>query len=86
MRSQARRDAEAHMLAVKSLGCLICGAPAEVHHLPHPRDDMRTIALCPRHHRTEFGEQAYHYNRKRFNDTHGSDKYLLEKTMKMLDK
>ena len=84
MRSPARTKAVAHMLAVKALGCLICGAPAEAHHLPGPRDDMRTIPLCPRHHRTEYGPGAYHFSRPAFNAAHGSDDELLSLTLEKL--
>lgn len=76
----------AHMMAVKALGCLICGAqPAEAHHLPDPRSDFRTIALCPFHHRTEYGEQAYHFSRRNFNKLHGSDEKLLARTLELLN-
>lgn len=74
-----------HMLRVKALGCLVCGAhPAEAHHLPYPRSDFRTISLCPRHHRAEYGPQAYHYSRRNFNDRHGSDEELLSRTLDLL--
>ena len=87
MASQERQDAVAHMMAVKSLGCLVCGAqPAEAHHLPGQRDDYRTIPLCPPHHRTEYGPQAYHYSRPAFNERHGSDEWLLQQTMALLGK
>ena len=74
-----------HMGRVAALPCLVCGAwPSEVHHLYGPRDDMRTIPLCPQHHRREFGPGAYHYSRRKFNETHGSDDDLLAKTMTRL--
>ncbi len=82
--STARTEALRHMGRVKALGCLICGAPAEAHHLPDPRDDWRTIPLCPFHHRTEYGPQAYHYSRPAFNERHGSDEELLARTLEML--
>jgi hypothetical protein len=84
MASTARQDGLAHMMAVRELGCLICGAPAEAHHLPHPRDDLRTIPLCPFHHRREYGPEAYHYSRRNFNALHGSDEELLERVRLML--
>jgi hypothetical protein len=85
MASADRAAGVAHMLAVKALGCLICGAhPAEAHHLHGKRDDMRTIPLCPFHHRTEYGPQAYHYSRRNFNAAHGSDDELLARTLAML--
>ena len=50
-----------HVEHVASLGCLICGKPAEVHHVMHApgkskRRDHRFIApLCPDHHRGNDG-------------------------------
>lgn len=83
--SPERKAAEARMGKVAQLPCLVCGAwPVEVHHLPHPRDDLRTVALCPPHHRREFGPQAYHYSRKAFNAKHGADEELLARTNKLL--
>jgi len=86
MASAARQDALEHMGRVAALPCLICGAmPVEVHHLHGKRDDLRTIPLCPRHHRTEYGPQAYHYSRRNFNALHGSDDELLARTMALLN-
>ncbi|MDZ7905706.1 MAG: hypothetical protein U5N55_07995 [Cypionkella sp.] len=80
MHSAARADGLAHMARVARLTCLVCGAhPVEVHHLPDPRDDLRTIPLCPRHHRREWGAGSYHYSRRAFNDLHGSDAELLDR-------
>jgi hypothetical protein len=85
MRSEERQRGLEHMARVKVLPCLVCGArPVEVHHLPHPRSDFRTIPLCPKHHRTEYGWQAYHYSRRNFNARHGSDEELLARVMEML--
>lgn len=44
----------AHMARVAALGCLICGGPAEVHHVRtgnQSRDDRRVVPLCAFHHR-----------------------------------
>jgi hypothetical protein len=74
-----------HMGRVKALPCLICRAsPVEVHHLPDPRSDFRVVPLCPFHHRREYGPQAYHYSRRKFNAIHGSDEQLLARTLEML--
>jgi hypothetical protein len=74
-----------HMGRVKMLPCLVCGSqPVEVHHLPDPRSDFRVVALCPFHHRREYGPQAYHYSRRNFNAIHGSDEQLLARTIEML--
>jgi len=83
----AERAAGAHLYMgrVKALPCLICGAsPVEVHHLPDPRSDFRVVALCPFHHRKEYGPQAYHYSRRNFNAIHGSDEQLLARTIEIL--
>ncbi len=54
---------------VSSMGCLLCGADAELH---HPRDgqgmsqrasDWCVIPLCPEHHR---GPQGWHGDRTAF--------------------
>ncbi len=85
--SPERTAGKAHMARVAMLPCLVCGAwPSEVHHLPDPRADQRTIPLCKFHHRREFGPQAYHYSRRNFNALHGSDEVLLARTMAMLQK
>ncbi len=85
MASPEREAGVAHMLAVKALGCMICGAhPAEFHHEGKPRNDMRGLPLCPSHHRREYGEQAYHYSPKAFYDRHGSSADLLARVAAML--
>src|SRR3546814_20403026 len=43
-----------HMARVAAMGCIICGGPAEVHHVRtgnQGRDDARVVPLCPFHHR-----------------------------------
>lgn len=86
-RQEAADGARDHMARVAALPCLVCGYwPVEVHHLPSPRSDFRVIPLCPRHHRREYGDQAYHYSRRNFNARYGSDDELLAKTLEMLDK
>jgi len=43
-----------HMERVAAMGCIICGGPAEVHHVRtgnQGRDDARVVPLCPFHHR-----------------------------------
>ena len=83
--SDARQDGLAHMARVAELPCMICGAfEIEVHHFPDPRSDMRVAPLCPRHHKREYGEGAYHYSRRAFNALHGSDGELLEIVADML--
>jgi hypothetical protein len=46
---------------IASLGCLVCGAPATVHHVTSDgykrlaRSDRRVAPLCPRHHQIQHG-------------------------------
>jgi len=84
MASAERKAGVLHMGRVAQFGCLVCGAPAEVHHVPNPRSDMRVIPLCPHHHRREYGPGAYHYSPRAFADVHGSDDELLEIVEKLL--
>lgn len=71
-------ECKRHMSAVAKLRCLVCGAwPVEVHHIGKPRSDMRVIPLCPRHHRREFGPDAFHYSERNFYERHGDMKFLL---------
>ena len=49
-----------HFSRVAELGCLVCGAPAEIHHVTAyadrmgriSRSDERVVPLCPTHHRS----------------------------------
>ena len=55
-----RFECEIHRDYVASIGCLVCHAPATIHHLMHipvwiftfigRRDDRKSIPLCPGHH------------------------------------
>lgn len=83
--SPERAEGLRHMARVAQLGCLVCGArPVEVHHMPDPRSDMRVIALCPRHHRTEYGPGAFHFSKRAFYAEHGSADELLASVAEML--
>jgi hypothetical protein len=75
MASQERTDAVAHMLAVKALPCVACGAapPSEAHHCTAngmARDDWATIPLCYACHR---GPQGYHAAKRSWVARHGQD-------------
>ncbi len=45
---------------------------------------MRVLALCPRHHRREFGPGSFHYSPKAFYALHGSSEELLRMVDRML--
>lgn len=66
----------AHKTRVASLGCVVCRAPAEIHHVRtgnQARDDRRVVGLCAGHHR-HFPD-AFHNlgNTERFLEVHGID-------------
>ena len=79
---------KAHMGRVAELGCIICGMPAEVHHLPRQggqKDNMRCIPLCPLHHRHGNASVAIHSGRKSFEKAFNTtEDKLLAKTLRML--
>lgn len=84
--SAARKAGVLHMARVAQLGCLVCGAVnVEVHHFPDPRSDLRVAPLCPRHHRREFGEGAYHYSPRAFHVAHGTVEALLARVAALLE-
>jgi hypothetical protein len=83
--SPERKAGKAHMAAVAQLPCIVCGAwPVEVHHEGFPRSDLNVLALCPPHHRREFGPGAIHYSPKAFYARHGSSDDLLARVAKLL--
>jgi len=70
---------------VAQLPCLVCGAwPVDVHHEGRPRSDFNVLALCPRHHRQEYGPGAYHYDKPAFYAKHGDSLSLLRRVSEML--
>ncbi len=78
-----------HMSRVAGLGCLICEMPAEVHHcftsMGCKKDDFKTIPLCPKHHRTGGYGVAFHEGKHVWQDLHGSEMELFDKTIEMLN-
>lgn len=88
MRSAARVEGVAHMLAVKALPCICCGhpAPSEAHHVTgdgKPRDDMRVIPLCYACHR---GPEGYHNAKRSWVARYGRDCDMLDRVAEMLEK
>ena len=88
MKKAATAAEKRHMGRVAELGCIICGMPAEVHHLPTQggkRLHERVIALCDLHHRHGNSGVAIHSGRKSFEKAHGTtEDKLLAKTLRML--
>lgn len=80
----------AHLSCVASLGCVICGRPAEIHHLrsglgmgqraPH----NRVIGLCAAHHRTGGHGVAFHAGRRTWEARFGTEIELLARVQEEL--
>lgn len=67
-----------HMGRIAAMGCIVCGAPAEVHHVHSDgmkrlsRSHRRVAPLCSLHHR--IGEDAVHkLGHEGFTERHGVD-------------
>ena len=88
--SDEGKAARAHMLAVKALPCVICGAqgPNDAHHVQSGRygtrkaSDWEVIPLCRKDH-TE-GPQAYHRDKRAWEARHGPDHGFLPLVAEML--
>lgn len=82
---------------VASLGCLVCGAPAEVHHVTgyadkpgrFARSDWLVVPLCPPHHRigcdpySRIPQSVEALGHQGFFDEFGLD--LLQEAMRLAD-
>lgn len=66
-------------------GCIICGAPAQWHHLPGARSCNAHVAgypLCQTHHTgQEYPGQSIHSSRLLFAQKHGTELELMQKAM-----
>ncbi len=78
-----------HFSRVADLGCIVCQSPAEIHHcftsMGCKKDDTKVIPLCPYHHRTGGYGFAIHAGKKTWQDRHGSEMELFDKTIELLN-
>ena len=88
MAKKAATKAErARMGAVAELGCIVCHAPAHVHHIGNQgvrATAYQTIPLCPFHHMDGGFGDAIHQGRRTWEARHGTEKELLAKTLELL--
>ena len=74
---------KAHLSRVAALGCIVCGAQAQVHHIRAGRgmalraSHYDTIPLCPPHHTTGGYGVAIHSGQKEFEKRYGTERELL---------
>ena len=75
---------------VASLGCILCGESADLH---HPRfacgmgmrsSDWLVIPLCKFHHQDGAYGQAIHNGQQEFEANHGTEQALLAQTIKQV--
>ena len=80
-----------HLSRVAELGCIICGMPAECHHIRSGvgmgkrSSHFEVLALCPTHHRLGGHGIAIHAGRKTWEAKFGSENDLLKKTLLLLN-
>lgn len=72
-----------HMSKVAQLGCLVCDAPANVHHIRTERikSDFLVVPLCREHHQGDF---SIHGSKEQFTNIYGSELHLLAQTIERL--
>lgn len=92
-KSKTKAERE-HMQMVAELGCVACrrigipDTPAELHHvrdgqgLAQRASNFEVIPLCPQHHR--LGPDAIHQSKHNFTARFGSERELLEETLRLL--
>ena len=73
--------------AVAALGCVVCGQPAQIHHVRQDasaRDDRYVLPLCPAHHTNGGHGVAFHAGRKTWEANYGTQDELLAQVSRML--
>lgn len=90
MTTKAERE---HLDAVASMGCIICGAPACIHHLrrnpttgahlgmSQRGSNFHVLPLCPGHH---TGQNGYHASPRAWEELYGSEIDLWKKVEAIL--
>jgi len=80
-----------HMRRVAELGCIICGAPAAIHHcrtgvgMSQRGSHHRTLPLCAEHHQTGGFGVAIHAGQRTWEARYGTEEGLLKKVEEMLN-
>ena len=84
MKRKPTKQESIYIDAAVSQGCIICGEPAQFHHLPGARPNALAIGfcLCPDHHTgAEYPGQSIHSSRLLFTQKYGSELELFQKSM-----
>lgn len=79
-----------HMQKVAELGCIICGAPAQIHHakthMGGGRDHLQVIPLCVNHHNAGIYGTSFHAGKRVWEDKFGMEDDLLAEVAMRLAK
>jgi len=73
---------------VARLGCLVCGGPANIHHIREGQGmgeragNCLILPLCREHHQGSF---SIHGSRRQFIDIYGSELSMLNETIKRVN-
>jgi len=75
MKKSPNKAEKAHLTRIAEMGCLVCGGPAEIHHLlsKRPRNHRWAVPLCPNHHRTSRDGLHWLGNEKKWFKHHKID-------------
>lgn len=80
-----------YMGMVQALNCLICGSPAEIHHIrlgqgmSQRASNYLVVPLCPHHHRQGGFGEAIHASQRQFEIQQGVNELdLLAETIKRM--
>lgn len=79
-----------HLSRVANLGCILCGAPAEIHHprfcvgMSQRSPHMLAVPLCPEHHRQGRYGQCVHNGQHEFERNYMTEAEMLAETLKRI--
>jgi len=72
---------------MREYGCMICGAPAEIHHcetgMGGRKNHDRCIPLCATHHRGEHG--IHTIGRKQWQAVYGTEQDYMKRINNLID-
>lgn len=86
-----KKEESEYLASVAELGCLICGSPAQIHHVrsgvgmgQRSKHIGGTIPLCFRHHIEGGFGVAFHAGGNEWQKKYGTEQKLLEKVQELL--
>ncbi len=86
-----KKSEREYLNAVAELGCLICGKPAQIHHVrsgcgmsQRSEHIGGTLPLCPEHHKDGGFGIAFHAGSKIWQKNYGTEEEMLEEVRSRL--